>query len=41
MERDWERGVSIFERDWEQGVSILNRRCPICVRATGFGAAAE
>ena len=41
MERDWERGVSIFERDWEQGVSILNRRCPICVPATGFDAAAE
>ncbi len=41
MERDWERGVSIFERDWEREVSIFNRRCPICVRATGFGAAAE
>ncbi len=41
MERDWERGVSIFERDWEREVSILNRRCPICVPATGFDAAAE
>lgn len=41
MQRDWERGVSIFERDWEQEVSIFNQRCPICVRATGFGAADE
>jgi hypothetical protein len=41
IERDWERGISIFERDWERGVSIFNRRCPFCVQATGFGAAAE
>jgi hypothetical protein len=33
--------VPFMERDWERGVSLFNRRCPFCVRATGFGAAAE
>ncbi len=27
--------------DWARGVSIFHRRCPACVQATGFNAAAE
>jgi hypothetical protein len=32
--------VPFMERDWEQGLSFY-RRCPACVQATNFGAAAE
>jgi hypothetical protein len=32
--------IPFEERDWERGVPIYCGRCPVCVRATGFGTTA-
>jgi len=33
--------IPFRERDWERGVSIFNGRCPGCMQVTGFGPSAQ